>query len=190
MLLKTNIEQIPVFCEPRMSMKIQGLFHQTQVVYEKKMTYLKLWVAKREAGVRPRRRFSPRALHPSGGGWPGFLATFGRRRKGRPSAPPFQFPGEKAGPSRSNSASAPLLVGGTDTNPHGGSRHNLPSRHNFSRARNKVIGYCLRRRPLRRAGIFQHSWEEFSSCHDFFRQFWLSFSAWGRCSHRPHPHPN
>jgi len=84
-------------------MKIQGLFHQTHIVYEKKMTYRKLWVAKKEEGVRPRRRLSPRALHPSGGGWPGFLATFGRRRKGKASAPPFQFLGEKAGPGRGNS---------------------------------------------------------------------------------------
>ena len=64
MLLKTNIEQIPIFRGLTMFMKIQGLFHQTHDIYERKMTYLKLWVAKEEGayaqdGVYPLARFTP-----------------------------------------------------------------------------------------------------------------------------------
>ena len=68
MLLKTNKERSDKLTDVTMFMKIKGLFHKTHGVYEKKMTYRKLWVAKKEGGIRPGRRLSPRALHPSGGG--------------------------------------------------------------------------------------------------------------------------
>jgi hypothetical protein len=67
MLLKTNIEQIPIFREPTMFMKIQDLFHQTQDICEKKVGWVKPQVEIRDGGVPPRSRLFPRALHASGG---------------------------------------------------------------------------------------------------------------------------